>query len=300
MNNVVEGLVVKQVGGFYYVKLSDKSTVECRARGKFRHEGTNPLVGDMVKIQIGENSMGFVLEIMERKNFLYRPPIANIDCLFLVISFTEPLPNTVVIDKLIAIAKRRNIELKLIFTKFSIENNEEIVSLYKNIGYDTFVVDSKSGYGLNRLREIFEKDKIYVFSGNSGVGKSSLLNAIFGELSLSTSDISKKLGRGRHTTRHSEMFEQDGFYVVDTPGFSAIDFAKLENLPAEELDDCFVEFAELKYNCKFTGCSHVTEKGCEIIKALKEGAISQSRYDSYCAMYAELREVPEWKFKSKQ
>ncbi len=294
MGNVVRGTVIKQLGGFYYVKSADDTVFECRARGRFRLDRVSPMVGDSVEIETDGETLGFVMSIDTRKNFLIRPPVANIDSLVLVVSFVEPLPNTVVMDKLIALSEMQGIPITIVFTKSSMGVDSSLVKIYRDVGYNVFVVDSVSGEGLAELRGFLEHSKLYTFTGNSGAGKSTLLNALFGKLSLPTGEISKKLGRGRHTTRHSELFSVNGLYVVDTPGFSALEIAKLSDITAPELQDYFTEIAELSSKCKFTGCSHVAEAGCAVRQGLESGKIAKTRYDSYCSIYSQLKGNSSW------
>ena len=290
----VRGLIVKALGGFYYVKPDDTDEIiECRARGLFRKNEITPLVGDHVLIEITENSLGYVVEIVDRKNSLIRPPVANIECLVLVVSFTDPKPNYLVIDKLTAIASKRDIPVVLVFTKTDLYFDESYIETYKKAGYKVYSVDSLSNQGVDELKPLFNSG-IYVFCGNSGVGKSSLLNAIFPSLELKTGDISKKLGRGRHTTRHVELYSTGNGYIADTPGFSAIEFLQFEKMLCEDLQYCFPEINDRMENCKFTGCSHTKEKGCAIIDAVNNGEVARSRYDSYCTIYEELKQVKKW------
>ncbi len=289
-----EGLIVKALGGFYYVKLfEDDSIIECRARGLFRKNDITPLVGDKVVVELTENSLGYVVDIVDRQNSLIRPPVANIECLVIVSSFTEPKPNYLVIDKLTAIASRRNIPVVIVFTKSGLLYDESYIETYKKAGYKVFCVDSITNDGIKEVKKIF-LNGIYVFCGNSGVGKSSLLNAIFPNLELKTGDISKKLGRGRHTTRHVELYSTGSGYIADTPGFSAIEFLQFEKMLSEDVQYCFPEIDKRISECRFTGCSHTKEKDCAVIKAVENGEIARSRYESYCTIYEELKQVKKW------
>ncbi|MCR4924920.1 MAG: ribosome small subunit-dependent GTPase A [Clostridiales bacterium] len=270
-----EGLVVKGIGGFYYVETAD-NIYECKARGIFRKEKISPFVGDKVKITIRDDGENTIDEIFERKNFLLRPPLANIDQLIIVISTCEPSPSTLIIDKLTVLSEDKGIEPIIVFTKSDLKNPDDLIEIYQNTGYKTFSVSSLTGKGVNDIKPFLE-GKISAFTGNSGVGKSTLLNAFDSSLSLETGEISNKLGRGRHTTRQVELFKMFGGYIADTPGFSSIDIQNDNYIPKENLAFCFREFKEYLGTCKFSTCSHTTDKGCSILDAVKRGKITNSR-----------------------
>lgn len=286
----LKGIITKGIGGFYYVEVAN-AIYECKARGIFRKNKISPLVGDIVEISINENAENTIDTILERKNSLIRPPVSNIDNLLIVVSTTDPKPNFYVIDKLIAIAEHKNIEPYIIISKTDLSSYAEIVNNYKDAGINLIVLDNEDSY--NKIKEIM-KDKISAFTGNSGVGKTTLLNKLDNTLNLSTGAISDKLGRGRHTTRQAQLFRVCGGYVIDTPGFSSLDFEKVEIIKKDELPYCFREFKEYLGTCKFTSCSHVNDKGCSICKAVKDGKISQSRHNSYIQMYNQAKEIKEW------
>lgn len=293
----VEGLVVKSLGGFYYVKDKNNNEYECRARGLFRNKNIKLLVGDYVTIDLQKEGSGYVVDIAPRKNELVRPPLANIDTLVLVSSVVDPKPNLLILDELIAIAEYNNIEPLIVFTKMDLQDPSEYFEIYKNAGFKVFCVNNKTCEGTKELKEEL-KGKISAFSGNSGVGKSSLLNAIDKNFNIKTGDTSQKLGRGRHTTRHVELFEiEDNGFIADTPGFSAIEPQKFQIILKDELENCFREFEPYIGKCKFTGCSHTKEKGCEILNALENGDISLSRHQSYVKMYEEAKNIKEWEIK---
>ncbi len=292
-NDLAKGLIVKALGGFYYVNIGNE-IIECRARGAFRKEDISPYVGDTVTIELTEQNKGYIMEIGERKNSLIRPPVANIDRLAMVVSSTAPRPNTLVIDKLTAIACRRDIPVVIIFTKIDMSDPVDVNDIYRKAGFTVFNVNNMTGEGCEAVKKELSSG-ITAFCGNSGVGKSSLLNALFGELKLATADISKKLGRGKHTTRHVELYKtDDGGYIADTPGFSAVDFLQFEKMTASALEDCFVDFQPYLGECRYTGCSHVAERDCAIRTAVADGEISESRYRSYCTIYEELKQVKQW------
>ena len=286
----LKGIITKGIGGFYYVEVAN-AIYECKARGIFRKNKISPLVGDIVEISINENAENTIDTILERKNSLIRPPVSNIDNLLIVVSTTDPKPNFYVIDKLIAIAEHKNIEPYIIISKTDLSSYAEIVNNYKDAGINLIVLDNEDSY--NKIKEIM-KDKISAFTGNSGVGKTTLLNKLDNTLNLSTGAISDKLGRGRHTTRQAQLFRVCGGYVIDTPGFSSLDFEKVEIIKKDELPYCFREFKEYLGTCKFTSCSHVNDKGCSICEAVKDGKISQSRHNSYIQMYNQAKEIKVW------
>ena len=293
----IKGIVIKSLGGFYYVKDKNNNEYECRARGLFRNKSIKIIVGDYVTVDLQEENKGYIVSVDDRKNSLVRPPIANIDALVLVNSVVDPKPNLFVLDKLIAISEFNNIEPVVCFTKIDLASHEEYSQIYKNAGFKVFCVNNKTKDGTKELIE-YLSGKVCAFSGNSGVGKSSLLNAIDSNLNIKTGDTSQKLGRGKHTTRHTELFEiNNNTYIADTPGFSAIETEKFQVILKEDLASCFREFAPYIDNCRFTGCSHTKEKGCAVLDALNNGKISASRHESYLAMYEDAKQIKEWELK---
>ena len=294
----MQGRILKATGGFYYV-LSDAVLYECRARGLFRKNGVSPLVGDWVEIEETGEEKGYVTRILDRKNSLIRPPLANLDQLFLVVSVADPQPNLLVLDKLIAIAEHKKIEPFLIVTKTDLGEWETLAALYEKAGFQVFCTGLDQDSDLAMLRWSME-GKISAFCGNSGVGKSSLLNRIDSRLDLSTAQISQKLGRGRHTTRHVQLYPvSGGGYIADTPGFSSMDLERYEVILKEQLQYCFREFGPHLNQCRFTGCSHTKEKGCAVLAAMKEGEIASSRHDSYCTLYEAAKNIKEWELQKK-
>ena len=294
----MQGRILKATGGFYYV-LSDAVLYECRARGLFRKNGVSPLVGDWVEIEEAGEEKGYVTRILDRKNSLIRPPLANLDQLFLVVSVADPQPNLLVLDKLIAIAEHKKIEPFLIVTKTDLGEWETLAALYEKAGFQVFCTGLDQDSDLAMLRRSME-GKISAFCGNSGVGKSSLLNRIDSRLDLSTAQISQKLGRGRHTTRHVQLYPvSGGGYIADTPGFSSMDLERYEVILKEQLQYCFREFGPHLNQCRFTGCSHTKEKGCAVLAAMKEGEIASSRHDSYCTLYEAAKNIKEWELQKK-
>ena len=288
------GLILKGIGGFYYVKAGD-TVYECKARGVFRRNAITPLVGDHVKLLIEENQSPVIAEILPRKNSLIRPPMANLDQLVLVAATCDLAPSTLVIDKIIAVAEDKGISPILVISKIDLEQAQWLRDIYEPIGFPVVLVSSATGEGVEQVKELL-RGKITAFTGNSGVGKSSLLNQIDRRFCLETGEISRKLGRGRHTTRQVELFPlEGGGYVADTPGFSAIQMERYDVVHKEQLPYCFREFEPFLDQCRFPSCSHTCEKGCAVLEAVREGKISRSRHESYVALYQEVKDWKEWK-----
>ncbi|MBQ3045777.1 MAG: ribosome small subunit-dependent GTPase A [Clostridia bacterium] len=292
---IAEGIIIKGIGGFYYVEAAGE-IFECKARGLFRKSGIKPLAGDFVTISINENAENTIDQIHERKSVLVRPPVANVDRLFIVSSVCEPKPVLLIIDRLTALAVNQGIEPVVVFTKNDLDDAESYVEIYKKAGIKAFSVSCVNGEGVNLIKAEL-KGHISAFCGNSGVGKSSLLNAIDPDLSLKTGEISDKLGRGRHTTRHSELFKVEGGYVADTPGFSSFETDETELILKDDLPYAFKEFEPYFGQCKFSSCLHVKDKGCRIIQAVKDGDIPSSRHESYCSMMEQAKNIKEWELK---
>ena len=294
-----QGLLLKGIGGFYYVEAADGNIYECKARGIFRKKKMAPCAGDRVTIACEEDGTASIEAIAPRRNELIRPPVANIDQLFIVVSVKEPSPSPLIIDKTIAAAENKGIEPVLIISKTDLEDAGWLCEIYQKAQIPCICISSVTGEGVEQVRALL-KGKISAFTGNSGVGKSSLLNCVDSQLSLETGEISQKLGRGRHTTRQVELLKlQDGGYVADTPGFSSIDIERYELVRKEDLPGCFREFAPYLGECRFTSCSHTCEKGCAVLKAVQEGKIAPSRHESYVTMYQEVKDIKEWQMKDK-
>ena len=290
----MEGLIVRSLGGFYTVISEDGTKTECRGRGIFRKDATTLLVGDRCRFEPTEPGCGSITAIAPRKNTLQRPPVANLDRLAMVISLADPAPNALVIDQLTAIAARRDIPVVMIFTKPDLADPTPWVEIYRRAGYPTAVVNNRTGKGLTEAAALL-KGGITAFCGNSGAGKSSLMNGLYPELNLATGEISKKLGRGRHTTRHVELFPVAGGLIADTPGFSAFDNEKGgEPLDKDTLDRSFREFRPYLGQCRFIGCAHIKEKGCAVLAAVKAGDIPKSRHRSYVRLYELAKENKPW------
>lgn len=288
----LEGIILKGIGGFYYVEAADQ-VYECKARGVFRKSGIKPLAGDRVEISINDNAENTIDVIKERSSLMLRPPVANIDRLFIVSSAKEPNPVLLIIDRLTAIAVNRGIEPIVVFTKSDLSDIDEYISIYRKAGIKVIGVSSVTGEGVDEVKAEL-KNHISAFCGNSGVGKSTLLNAINPSLGLKTAEISDKLGRGRHTTRESELFKVDGGYVADTPGFSSLELEETEVILKDELPYAFPEFEQYLGQCKFTSCLHVKDKGCAVVEAVESGEIPESRHESYCVMMEQAKGIKEW------
>ena len=289
---IENGLIMKGIGGFYYVETAD-GIFECKAKGKFRKERIVPLAGDRVKITVRDGEENTIDEIYERKNCLKRPPVANIDTLMIVVSVADPAPNTLVIDKMTVLAEKNRIEPVIVITKTDLGSFDGLMDIYRKTGYRVITVSGKTGVGVDEVKAVL-KNRLTAFTGNSGVGKSTLINAVCPELSLETNEISTKLGRGRHTTRQAEIFHAGGGLVIDTAGFSSLDFQGEDIILKDDLQYFFPEFDRFLGQCRFVSCSHTGDKGCKILEAVEKGEISRSRYDSYMALYNEVKDIKEW------
>jgi len=285
-----EGKIIKSLSGFYYVK-SEQGIVQCRGRGVFRKREITPLVGDMVEFIAENDREGYIIGIKERVNELVRPPISNVDQAILVFSTKNPDFSHHLLDRFLVMIESKRIEPIIVFTKKDLLSEAELEEMikyiedYRSIGYATLFVSAKNKDGISELYPLI-KEKVSVIAGQSGVGKSTLLNALRPDLNLETKEISKHLGRGRHTTRHVELLEIEGGYVADTPGFSSLDFIDIE---MEDLSFCFPEMRERLNDCKFRGCLHDKEPQCAIKAAVNEGEIANYRYENYLSFLNEIR-----------
>ena len=289
----VEGMLLKSIGGLYYAE-TPLGILECKARGIFRKQNISPCAGDKVVITDIVENKGVVDKILTRKNSLVRPPLANLDYIVFVTSTCEPTPNLTLLDKFLAIAKYKDIKSVIAVTKLDLQKNDELISIYSNADVVFIEVDYDTPESYMKLYGMIE-GKITAFTGNTGVGKSTLLNHIIKDLDIKTADISKKLGRGRHTTRNVELYKLDnGGYIADTPGFSTFDTQRYDIIFKEELASCFPEFNEYEGKCRFQNCAHVKEKGCAVLEAVHSGLIPSSRHNSYVEMYEEAKLIKEW------
>ena len=288
-----KGRIEKALSGFYYVNTGHE-VLQCRARGKFRREGMSPLVGDWVEVRELGNGEGFVEAVEERKNVFSRPSAANIDQLVIIASGAIPVTDPYLIDRISAIAALKGCQVLVVLNKCDLDRAEELFAIYQASAIPVLRVSAETGEGLDDLRTAIA-GKLNAFTGNSGVGKSSILNALDPAFSLPVGEVSKALGRGRHTTRHVEMFSLGGgTYVIDTPGFSSFDTEELNLELKRRLPETFPEFAPYVDDCRFVGCRHLKEKGCAVLQAVKEGKIPRSRHASYVRLAEELKDVNEW------
>lgn len=293
-DKLLDGTITRLTGGFYTVATA-AGAIETRARGLFRHDGVSPCVGDRVAIELTTPGEGYITELKERKNILTRPPVANIDQLMMVVAAAEPGPNLRVIDKLLTVARFKDIPVVMVLTKTDIASAGDVAAIYKAAGYRVIECDGENmDAGLTgQFRSVIE-GRLTALCGNTGVGKSSLLNRLSPELQLKTGIISKSLGRGKHTTRHVELFPVMGGLVADTPGFSSIEIERVERISKEELPRCFMEFDNYIGECKFADCTHASEPGCAIRSAAESGEIPLSRYESYTAFLEDAKKLRSW------
>ena len=287
------GRIEKALSGFYYVNTGTE-ILQCRARGKFRKEGLSPLVGDWVEVRELGNGEGFVETIEARKNLFSRPSAANIDQLVIIASGAIPVTDPYLIDRISAIAALKGCEVLVCLNKCDLDRAEELYQIYCDSAIPVLRVSAETGEGLDQLRQKIT-GKLNAFTGNSGVGKSSILNALDPQFALPVGEVSKALGRGRHTTRHVEMFSLGAdTYVIDTPGFSSFDTEELNLELKRRLPETFPEFHPYMDECRFVGCRHVKEKGCAVLQAVKDGKIPRARHASYVRLADELKDVNEW------
>lgn len=293
-----EGTIMKALSGFYYVDL-DGETVTCRGRGKLRHQRVSPLVGDRVEVTLNEDGTGAVEAVLPRRNQLARPAVANLDQLVILCANVNPVSDPYVIDRVSAVAAGKGCEVVIAINKCDLDPGDALAELYTAAGFPVLRLSAVTGEGIATLREMLQ-GKVSAFTGNSGVGKSSVLNALEPKFAIETGEVSDKLGRGRHTTRHVELFRVGDALVADTPGFSSFEADRFGLLDQETLEAGFREFRPYLGHCRFVGCSHTKEKGCAVLEAVEAGAISQSRHESYVRLYREVKERRPWEEKQEQ
>ena len=304
---IISATITKSVGGLFTIRTDElyegKREYDVRAKGSFKHDKITLLAGDRVDVEIDEHGEFFIKKIHTRKNSLIRPPLANIDIIFVVISCKKPAPVYETIDKMIAIAEYNKIEPVIVITKCELDEARaaELESLYRSCGFECFKLSAKDDIGVEPIDEFIKQNmagKTAAFAGASGIGKSTLLNRLFPHLELSTSDISRKIERGRHTTREAVLFAisdaADCGYIADTPGFSMLDFKRFDFFEKDDLVHTMREFESYIGQCKYTKCSHTKEQGCAVIEAVKSGAIPKSRHESYVELYDILKTRKKW------
>lgn len=292
---MAQGVIMKALSGFYYVDL-DGHTVTCRGRGKLRHQQVKPLVGDRVEVTLTPDGTGAVEGVAPRTNQFARPAVANLDQLVILGANVNPVTDPYLIDRVCSMAEGKGCEVVICLNKCDLDRADQLWETYSAAGFPTLRVSAVTGEGLEELRVLL-RGKTSAFTGNSGVGKSSLLNALEPQFALETGEVSDKLGRGRHTTRHVELFRVGGGLVADTPGFSSFEVEDLELLDREKLAASFREFRPHLDACRFVGCSHIKEKGCAVLAAVERGEIPASRHRSYCRLYEETRAYKPWEHK---
>lgn len=289
---MTQGRILKGIGGFYYVAC-DEGLIECKARGKFRKTVGKPIIGDFVTLELQADGTGYLLEIQPRRNCLIRPAIANLDLLVAVASVAPPQTDPFLIDKVIAIAENKGIEPLVVINKTDLEAGDALYAVYQKAGIPVMCVSAETGEGIAALSARLQ-GLTSAFAGNSGVGKSSLLNALLPGFSAQVGSISDRIGRGRHTTRHIELVPMGDGYLADTPGFSSFETEQMDLVLSEDLQFAFREFAPYIGQCKFTGCAHGKETGCAVRAAVEAGEIPASRYESYVKLYDSVKDLKRW------
>jgi len=289
-----EGIIFKALSGFYYVNKPSGALLSCRARGKFRHQNASPLVGDRVHYTDHGDGTGTIEEILPRRNAFQRPAVANIDQLVIIASGAVPATDPFLIDRITSLAESRDCDCVICINKCDLNTADDLYDCYTRAGFLTLRVSAGTGAGMEALAGALD-GKISVLTGNSGVGKSSLLNVLDPTLRIRVGEVSDKLGRGRHTTRHVELFSlYNDAVVADTPGFSSFDTTGAQLPSPDKLGETFREFVPYLEQCRFTGCAHVKEQGCAVLAAVEAGSIPRTRHESYLRLYHQAKEVPEW------
>ena len=293
IDGMIEGVIVKALSGFYYVK-TDQGEYTCRARGRFRLDGTSPLVGDRVFMSVGEDGSGRIEQVRERKNFFIRPAVANVDALVFVAANANPVTDPFLIDRVAVIAAEADCELIVCVNKIDLNSGSELFEIFSAAGYTVIRTSAETGEGAEELFSAI-RGKVCAFTGNSGVGKSSILNVLLPGADILTGEVIERLGRGRHTTRHVELYSLgDDTYVADTPGFASFDIEMIKAVSKEQLQYDFPEFSPYIGKCRFLDCAHLNEPGCAVRAALERGEIGQSRYASYKRLYELTARQKQW------
>lgn len=291
------GTITKALSGFYYVESGSGELFECRARGRFRLDGLSPLVGDIVDFSPEPNHKGTVVNVHTRKNSFVRPAVANIDCMVVLCCNVNPITDPFLADRVTALCETVGCEVVVCINKADLDPGDRLYDIYSTTGYKVIRTSAVTGQGLEELMSAMS-GRLCAFTGNSGAGKSSILNALDPELHIKVGEVSEKLGRGRHTTRHVEIFTMaGGARIVDTPGFSSFDMERTEYIPKDRLQYAFPEFSPFLGHCRFQDCAHLKEPGCAVTHAVEERIISPVRYDSYARLYGIAAQKNEWELK---
>ena len=293
---MVSGIIIKALSGFYDVK-AENGILECKARGRFRLDGTSPLVGDRVQCSLDANGKGRIDKVEDRKNWFVRPAVANIDALVFVAANTNPVTDPFLIDRVSVIAAEAGCELVICINKVDIDSGDQLYDIFTRAGFPVIRTSAATGEGVSELLNVL-RGKVCAFTGNSGVGKSSILNVLLPGIHIETGEVSEKLGRGRHTTRHVELYELgEDTYIADTPGFASFDIEMMQTIDKEQLQYDFIEFAPYLGSCRFNDCAHLKEPGCSVTAALAEGKIGESRYSAYARLYELTAQHKPWETK---
>lgn len=293
---MAHGIIVKALSGFYYVRCGDE-TFECRSRGRLRRVKPEPLVGDRVEITAAPGGKGQIESIDERRNSFVRPSVANIDMLVIIASADIPVTDPYLIDRISAIAELSNCDVAICINKSDLNSGDELFDIYSSVGYPLIRTSTITGEGIDELKAVM-KGTTCAFTGNSGVGKSSILNALEQCFNIKVGEVSRKLGRGKHTTTHVELYSLgDDTYIADTPGFASFDAEEMAPVRKDELQNYFPEFRPFIGNCRFSDCSHKIEPGCAVIEAVNQGKIHPSRHASYKRLYEAASKIKEWEYK---
>ncbi len=291
-----EGKIIKALSGFYYVRC-DEALLRCRARGKFRIDGVSPMVGDNVAFTRTDEENGFITALLPRKNYFIRPMVANVDQLVILTANVNPVTDPFLADRVAVIAEHVGCGVILCINKCDLDPGDELYAAFSNhTGYPVLRTSAVTGEGTQQLTELIY-GKTVAFTGNSGVGKSSLLNCLEPTLGLPVGEVSDRLGRGKHTTRHIELFRVGETWIADTPGFSSFDLTQMQRIRKEQLQDCFPEFRPYIGACRFDDCAHLREPGCAVLQALSAGDIAPSRHESYRRLYELAATQQDWEYK---